>query len=220
VDTFFDAARTPAAGRVPYAATLLRGNALTWWQSLSPLQRPTEWEAFKDAIIQYNQPVSSVTVARDKLAQLTQRTSVAAYVKDFKDLALNIPNFSEDERLDRFKRGLKHDVRLHVALANPSSFEQAVTIAGQVDDIMFAHRRGARTEARTSYRTPDISHPTPMELDSITRDKPTTNFKDSRSTSDRRSEELRKGLCFYCKEHGHLAKSCPKKHSGNARDQQ
>jgi len=150
VDTFFEAAHTAAQARVPYAATLLRSNALTWWQGLSPTARPTEWENFKDDLIKYHQPISAVTVARDNIAQLVQRTSVANYVKDFKDLALNIPNFSEDERLDRFKRGLKHDVRLHVALANPSTFEEAVTIAGQVDDIVHGRRHGTTMALETT----------------------------------------------------------------------
>ena len=77
VDTFFEAAHTAAQARVPYAATLLRSNALTWWQGLSPTARPTAWENFKDDIIKYHQPISSVSVARDKIAQLVQRTSVA-----------------------------------------------------------------------------------------------------------------------------------------------
>ena len=224
VDTFFEAAHTAAQARVPYAATLLRSNALTWWQGLSPTARPTEWENFKDDIIKYHQPISSVTVARDKIAQLVQRTSVANYVKDFKDLALNIPNFSEDERLDRFKRGLKHDVRLHVALANPSTFEAAVTIAGQVDDIMYGLHRGTRTQQRTLHRPENSNQATPMELDVVTRnDYPDQNQRTTRnswSSNSRRSQEQRQGLCFYCKEPGHLAVKCPKKQQKNELDRQ
>jgi hypothetical protein len=226
VDTFFEAAHAAAQARVSYAATLLRGNALTWWQSLSPNARPTEWEAFKNALITYHQPISAVSVARDRLAQLTQRTSVANYVKDFKDLALNIPNFSEDERLDRFKRGLKHDVRLHVALANPPTFEEAVTIAGQVDDIMYTFRRGHMIEPRTSNRPENFNQATPMELDAVTRndysdqksDQTRRPTKKSWSSNSGRSEEQRKGLCFYCKEPGHLAIQCPKKQQKNELD--
>jgi hypothetical protein len=145
-----------------------------------------------------------------------QRTSVAAYVKEFKDLALNIPDFSEAERLDRFKRGLKSNVRLHVALANPTTFEQAVTIAGQVDDILFGQRssnpRPDNFRQRPNARAPE-NQATPMELGTMTQPKEREQFN---NPTPERKYEIKNGLCFYCKEPGHMALHCPKKRpSGN-----
>jgi hypothetical protein len=201
VDTYFAAAGTPTAARVPFAATLLRGSALLWWQSLGEAQRPGDWETFKQALIAYHQPQGATAAARDSLARLTQRASVAQYAKTFRELALNVPDITDAEKLDRFKRGLKTDVRLHVALANPGTFEAAVAIANQVDDILFSNRRGYRENAHAT-QPPQRSQPTPMELGSLER---------RRLTDQQREELRRKGCCFYCREPGHVAAQCPKK---------
>jgi hypothetical protein len=219
VDTYFYAVSMSQASRVPFAVTLLRGHALTWWQSLAPEQRPADWASFQQLLIAYHQPISAVTSARDALARLMQRTSVAAYVKEFKDLALNIPDFSEAERLDRFKRGLKSNVRLHVALANPTTFEQAVTISGQVDDILFGQRsnnpRPDNFRQRPFARAPE-NQATPMELGTMTQPKEREQFN---NPTPERKYEIKNGLCFYCKEPGHMALHCPKKRpSGNYQD--
>jgi hypothetical protein len=51
-----------------------------------------------------------------------------------------------------------------------------------------------------------------MELDSISRSMyDTTNSNRRRPTAPQRLEEIRNGLCFYCKEQGHIAVNCPKK---------
>jgi hypothetical protein len=211
VDTYYYAVGMPQGSRVPFAVTLLRGHALTWWQGLAPEQRPADWDNFQRMLIAYHQPVSAVTSARDALARLTQRTSVASYVKDFKDLALNIPDFSEAERLDRFKRGLKTDIRLHVALANPTTFEQAVTIAGQVDDILFSQRSHTRPnnfQPRSFVRLENQA--TPMDLNAINKPQERGFPKDRAAM---RKDEYDKKLCYYCKEPGHIALQCPKKRS-------
>lgn len=208
VETYYNAASIPAGHQVPFAAALLRAHALMWWQGLPAEEHPVEWQAFKSAIIAYHQPVSAETAARDAIARLNQRTSVAAYTKEFKDLALNIPNFFEAEKMDRFKRGLKNTIRLQVALANPTTFEQAVSIASQVDDILFNHQRGERMERWT---TRPHTGPTPMDMDAIIKinDNDGSSYRDI-ATSER-MEQMRKGLCFYCKEHGHIARNCPRK---------
>src|SRR4051794_23212021 len=46
------------------------------------------------------------------------------------------------------------------------------------------------------------SMPTPMDIGTAQR---------HGMTDEDREERLRKGLCFYCREHGHLANNCPKK---------
>jgi hypothetical protein len=225
VEIYFAAANVAPSEQVLFAVTLLRGHALTWWLSVRESQRPNTWDVFKNAIIAYHQPTSAVIASRDALARLTQKTSVRQYVQEFKELALNIPNFSDDERLDRFKRGLKHDVRLQVALANPSTFEEAVDIASQVDDILFAHRRPRLFEGSNYGFNPTRSSAvTPMELGAMRSagQAATSSPQQVRSRIPRLTDELRKelsaaGACFFCRERGHMIAQCPKKQSmGNA----
>jgi hypothetical protein len=162
-----------------------------------------DWDSFAKAITEYYQPTNAVVAARDHLARLAQRTTVKVYVDAFKDIAINIPNMTNDEKLDRFKRGLKQDVRLHVAFANPATFEDAVHVAMQIDDILYSHRRDM------SYRSPPSSTsvpngPTPMDLGNVETKRHALNDKE-------RQELRRKGACFYCREPGHVALHCPKK---------
>jgi hypothetical protein len=225
VEIYFAAANVIPSEQVLFAVTLLRGHALTWWQSLHESLRPNTWELFKSAMIAYHQPTSAVIASRDALARLTQRTSVRQYVQEFKELALNIPNFSDDERLDRFKRGLKNDVRLQVALANPSTFDDAVNVASQVDDILFAHRRPRQLEGfNHNLNSNRSSTATPMELGAMKDVNRRSNFfppqvpsRTTRLTDEMRRELSATGACFYCREHGHVAAQCPKKrYQGNA----
>lgn len=217
MDCYFDAARAPASDRVPFAVTLLRDSALAWWQSLETEQRPATWDAFKDQIIAYHQPRGSIVAARDKLAALYQKTSVEQYTKDFKDLALNIPDLREEEKMDRYKRGLKHEVRLQVAFANPATFNALVDTASQIDDILFSHRNKMQHKsyyhaaAFTKGGASPHSSPSPMELGAI-------GYTPRPKLTDTQKEVMRKeGTCFYCRESGHIAVNCPKRKQGNDR---
>jgi hypothetical protein len=96
-------------------------------------------------------------------------------------------------------------------LANPATFEQAVAVAGQVDDILFSQRS---YPARQDFFRPrsfarSDNQPIPMELGAI--NKPKERPTQTKTLSPERMSEIRNGLCFYCKEPGHMAVRCPKK---------
>ena len=82
--------------------------------------------------------------ARDELARLVQKTSVEDYTAKFMDLKTRIKGISDDECLDRYKRGLKPAVRLDVERANPLDLQHAMSHALKADDILFCINGGAR----------------------------------------------------------------------------
>lgn len=219
VDNYFNVMNEPDDRRVGYATTLLRTNGLLWWQSLTENERPATWDTFKRGIIDYFQPLSATIVARDNLARLYQRTSVKAFVEEFKSQVLNIPDITDPEKLDKFRRGLKKDVRLHVAFANPPTFDQAVTIAEQIDEVLYSHRSVlSRSTSSAHYDRPSAS--VPMEIGAMP---PARSYAQVAASTPKykkltpaEKEELRKNNgCFYCRKAGHIALQCPLK-SGNS----
>ncbi|CAI7870864.1 unnamed protein product, partial [Closterium sp. NIES-54] len=94
----------------PFAGTLLRGSAVAWWQSVQPAIQT--WQQFKEALVAAYEPINAMARARDRLANLQQRTSVADYIAEFRDISTEISDLSTAEALDKFKRGLKDDVRM------------------------------------------------------------------------------------------------------------
>ena len=74
-------------------------------------------------------PSDSKKSARNKFKRLHQRRSVLEYFGAFRDTTLCIPGISDEERLDSFTDGLKHDIRFEVDKANPPTFEDAAHIA-------------------------------------------------------------------------------------------
>jgi hypothetical protein len=127
--------------RLQYAVTLLRDNALLWWESMAPGSRPTSYASFCDALVAYYQPVSAQMAARDEIAALRQTDSVKAYTDAFLRQLANIPDMSPSEKLDRYTRGLKPDIRVQVALARAATMEAAMELAERADEIMFRSSR-------------------------------------------------------------------------------
>lgn len=223
VDNYFNVMSEPEGRRVGYATTLLRKNGLLWWQSLAEGERPATWDAFKHNIIEYFQPLSATIVARDNLARLYQRASVKSYVEEFKAQVLNIPDITDAEKLDKFRRGLKKEVRLHVAFANPPTFDQAVSIAEQIDEVLYSHRNVfSRSTPSASYNRPSAS--VPMEIGAMpprrTYAQVTATPPKYQKLTPEEKEELRKNNgCFYCRKTGHIALKCPLKSGNSSRRQ-
>jgi Ty3 transposon capsid-like protein/Zinc knuckle len=226
VEIYYELIHIQEAEKVAFAISLLKENALLWWQSLEQENRPLDWDAFKKRMVAYFQPLGAVANARERLARLTQQGSVKGYIDTFRSLCLNIPELSADERLDRFKRGLKPEIRLQVAYARPATFEAAVTVAEEIDAILYTHQR-SRVGARDAVpRNRDA--PTPMELGAFiktyadtvktkgfnkdkTLPRPLLPSRKFRGLSVAEKESLReRGLCFNCRAPGHIARFCPK----------
>jgi hypothetical protein len=160
----------------------------------------SSWDEFKALIGAHFKPINSVKAARDKLANHRQTRSVQEYTYRFRQIILEIPSMSEDEKLDRFTRGLKPQTRNEVELREPSSLDELVRIAERFDSISF--QTNQREPERRYVPRPAFVRNDPMEIDNI-------QYK---KLSDHEKETLRKnGDCFYCRKHGHRAIDCPEK---------
>ena len=92
------------------AISYLDGNAHEWWivhQSTEEGNAINEWSPLKDALLKIFQSLNKVKIARDKLAKWRQVKDVTVFNEDFLRIILDIPNISEEEKIDRYTRGLK-----------------------------------------------------------------------------------------------------------------
>lgn len=228
VREYFESTRLPAADWVPFAATLLRGRASTWWRitketALNSGRTPIKtWDHFAAALRQQFRPVNTAKTARDRLVNLRQTRSVQDYAYHFRSIIIDIPGMTEDEKIDRFVRGLKDRIRQEVDLREPGTLDKAISLADRYDAMLFRASkndrefRPARSYApkATAAAPAAPADPDAMDIDSLqqTRRAPLTD--------DERDRLRRTGRCFHCRQHGHIKANCPKLgQQGNARTQ-
>ena len=188
--------------KVLIAVTYLTDNAATWWRHVyeENAQRSVvwSWNDFKNNIKTQFKPLDAEKIAQNRLNNLRQTASVAAYINNFRNLLLDIPTMAEGDRIEQFLRGLKPDIHERVALQGPGTLNEACTMANTIDAIHFQIRTQNYTQPPTSVNADS----TPMEVNGIRRTKLT----------DAERDKLRKaGACFFCREVGHMSKQCPRR---------
>ena len=143
--------------RIVLATGLLRNSALLWWRSIyGRPDTPITWQAFMESITAAFQPINPTESARDRLANLRQTGPVRTYASIFRAIILDIPTITEDEKKDRFIRGLKPSLMREVRVRAPPTFEEAVTMSVRLDAI------GWHAMSRPGGST--TNGPVPMEL--------------------------------------------------------
>jgi len=209
--------------KITLATGLLRGAALAWWRCAERAPNtPITWEDFRARMKETFQPINPVETARDRLARLRQTISVNAYAALFRNITLEIPGITDDEKKDRFIRGLKRRTQEDVRLRTPATFEQAVQLAVRYDSLLRPTGWNSNS-ARDSHSTAN-NGPTPMELGALSKvdypnGKPPNGQHPNgrnrnghpRLTDEMRQQLMKEGKCFYCRKPGHRATNCPEK---------
>ena len=169
--------------KISFASTFFTGTAAFWWYTrVDANTDPKTWNDFEAAVVQEFVPKDSTQRARDKVARLAQKTSVSAYLTEFRNVCLSIPGMSEGEKVDRFVRGLKPLVRIEVIKAGAQSMDDASRIALSVDSALF----GARMfhNPRSSFAKESFADPTPTPMDI--------------GNIEQRRKDLQNNSCFKC----------------------
>ena len=220
----------PAPGHVPYAASLLRGNAALWWrETCISHRRPATWDDFCRMLRKQFRPEDYGRRGRDELATMRQyaKESVADFVFRFRATCLKIPDLSEAEKLDQFVRALAQDIRLQVELRGPRDFHEAAMFAEWADAVLthvsgqdtrkpwqkgqkggFVQRSPLPNKGESSAQ--GGGGPKPMEL----------GMARKRTLTREEIATLRaQNACFYGQKPnaGHMVRNCPekKKRAGN-----
>ncbi|KAK5836430.1 hypothetical protein PVK06_012218 [Gossypium arboreum] len=105
------------AGKVQTASLFLTDIALLWWRGRTTDKRQGKigtWEKFQCELKGQFYPEFAKEEARPKLQGITQRGTVGEYVREFKELMLQVLDATEREAMLAFQEGLKPWVRQEV----------------------------------------------------------------------------------------------------------
>jgi Retrotransposon gag protein len=196
--------------KITYASSLFSQTAATWWYTLVQAAHvPTSWDAFMGKVRSEFIPQDHIRRSRDKLRKLRQRSSVASYVSEFRNIALTISGITDDEQFDRFCEGLKPKIKLKVLRSNAASFEEAVRGALNVDSAYDGMRLSTRSRHMKAVK---VQHRWKLEIfnrQGSIHENSTTHqgikgnqvVLNGRSVSSR-NKDLAQGTCFVCHKKG------------------
>lgn len=154
--------------QISFASSFFTSTAANWWYTIvAANQIPVTWANFENMVKNEFIPFDSVQRTRDKMRKLVQRTSVSAYLSEFRNMALMIADMSEGEKLDRFCQGLKPEIRLEVLKAGTNTIDQASRIALSVDSALFGAGMISSSKQGQSYSVSGGSGATPMEIGNL-----------------------------------------------------
>jgi len=204
---YFELKEMTGSIRVKFAATLLTDDAAIWWRNhVSAVDRGearaiTSWTEFQKILAEQFRPINAVKTARDRLANLKQTKSVQEYTALFRSITLEIPDINESEKMDKFIRGLKQNIRNEVETRDPATLADAIKMADRLDAITFQSHQNNDMMARFQPK-PRSYGPTPMDLD---------QNRVPRLTPVEKERLMKQRACFYCREVGHMINNCPKR---------
>ena len=191
------------AARTQYAVNLFRGNVATWMRSRMNGHELPGWSVLRPELEATFAPISEVKQARDRLAKLRQTKSVSNYASQFRQLLLLLPELPEDEKVDKFARGLKPEIAKEIFLRDPSTLDEAMRMAERYDMLSWSLRNLSAPKPSVPERKSD-----PMDLSAV---------KFQKLTPDERKNIMDNNGCLYCRKlnAGHMAKDCPEKKQSN-----
>lgn len=209
VDQYFRGAQeTDDTVRVPVAASLLRGTAQAWWETVV---RDNEkkglgeefctWNEFKAGLAAAFRVINREDRARSQLSRLRQVTSVTKYAAEFTAVVLDIPDISDSEKYARFYEGLKKNVRVQLEIkGKPRTYGELLSQAESIDNILYdPNNRSSKPLSN------DPNGPAPMELGAAygsPNHNPQSGKRFGKLTPEVREELNKKKACLYCREVG------------------
>ncbi|KAJ9545108.1 hypothetical protein OSB04_024815 [Centaurea solstitialis] len=126
--------------KVEYAACLLQGRALTWWNTQVQTRGreatgQISWEDFKQMLKEEFCPRSEIQKLEAELWHHEMKGSdVTTYTTRFHELAKLVPHLvtPEHNRVDRYVWGLSPVIRGNVTAADPKTLQEAVNLANRL----------------------------------------------------------------------------------------
>lgn len=200
VETYFFLAGVPETKQAVIAASFFTGPAALWWRMRIPddgLGAAETWNQLRLAVRQHFKPARAEANARDRLAKLRQKGRLTTYVMRFRELIVQIPSMTDDEKLHRFLEGLT-DLRMRRELdyRNPTTWQQAVEQALRFESI-YNNNFGRQDGVVIPRPNPGPPQGEAMELGAVRAAAPAPPGR----------------KCFRCGDPTHVVRNCPQRRS-------
>jgi hypothetical protein len=129
----------------------------------------------------------------------------------FRNTVLRISDINEGEKTDRFVRGLKPHLQREIRVRGYVTLEEIIVAAERLDAVFFM-TRPSLSSLKKPFREFESKNDevVPMELGALK-----SSGANGKLSQEERTKLMKEGACFFCKEKGHRANSCPKKKKGN-----
>ncbi|KAJ9529550.1 hypothetical protein QJQ45_013935, partial [Haematococcus lacustris] len=202
----------------------LEGLAKAWYRSVrGDPSLFLSWSTFTAGLRAAFRTKSEVAKARDQLHEASQKANQTAlsFATQLRHLFLQIPNITEDEQLDRFRRGLHPTLRAMVDIHAPETFANAVNIAVAHDSAYrdagmstaVPMQLGTMKQSRTPWHR-NSQPATPSTRPAAYTAAPAKPKPEWRPlTAEEKEQYTANNKCTFCRKEGHILRDCthPKK---------
>ncbi|GKA55063.1 putative reverse transcriptase domain-containing protein [Tanacetum coccineum] len=137
METVFNISNCPPKYQVKYATCTLQDNALTWWNSHKrtigvEAAYAMNWVELMKLMTEVYCPRNEIQKMETELWNLTVKgNDLTAYTQRFQELILLCTRMvpDEEDRVERFIRGLPDNIQGNVIVVNPARLQDAIRIA-------------------------------------------------------------------------------------------
>ena len=175
--------------------------ALRWWIALE--NKPEALDDFKDLFLARFRVETPATV-RMRWAAVKARLFPTAdkFIGAFVELAGQVADASEGERIQRFLEALEPAARDRLVVDPPATLNAAIQRVLTLDHL----------QPRQHHNFAPQAGPVPMDLGYVQRQRGYPEQRErQRMSPEERERCVKENLCFYCKRPGHGARACPNK---------
>ena len=175
----------------------------------------TNYDAFRDAVIDVYGELDRKSTAEDRLGRIMQTGSMASYISTFNEHVAQV-EWNEASLVERFRAGLKDEILDSIATAEAQyqKLHEWMAMASRIDEQLWSRCQGRRPpnldshdHTTRSQANPTSFEPVPMEVDAIRGTKRVTTAL--AKTPAERLKYQRQGKCWGCGRVGHIHSNCP-----------
>ncbi|KAJ9539103.1 hypothetical protein OSB04_031836 [Centaurea solstitialis] len=209
--------------KVTYAATTLLDSALHWWETECEIRgeegvAALTWEKMKSLMMDKYCTQSEVKKLKSEFLRLEQgSSSVQEYVNEFLEKArfATYQVATEQRKIDRFKDGLRIEIKQYVDMTKPNTFVQAVEMATVAEENNIK-ANGERRDAKRKWEGTSklMKKSKGGTTHAKTRNEEFTIPQCANCNKRHKGECWRgKVTCYRCGKPGHTSKECPESKS-------